>query len=652
MQGSREDPLATLAEALLRLRGKTDEREIVLLSGIHPVREAVQIDAEDSGRPGRPLKIRGEGKDVLLSGYLPLPAAGWRKVTDAMDLQRINDPDVRNRLMQFRFNDADRPTLGGLSPRGFVVNGKRQSPPAMLYLGGRRMRIARWPNVGTIKPSHVMAAGVAPPGKGGDDRLGSRDSGGIFRINSHRPKRWSIPAEVWVNGRLGHGRQWSFNRVENISGDGNEIRLAHGEVSGVGADKLHLPEFFFENVFEELDEPHEYFIDAARGLLFFLPPPNFPDWASGTRLSWSEEPILKIDGGRHIELSGLRVEGTRAEGIVVVDALNVLLEDLVVRECGGDGVVLSGRDIRVKGLVAEDLGGRGMLLRGGDPASLKTSGNTVNGSRFVGTGWWTPAWHPALELVGVGHQVRDCIFSDLPHMAVEVKGNDFLIEGCWFHRTCRNLREMGAIYFKLGDQPHKRGTVIRGNLFQDIGLGEGGAGGAICLDDGTMGVRIIDNVFHRVGDGNDGWTILNRGGAYISVENNAFIDCLIPFYLQFNRQDEQGGIGFRDRMASWRKLLGSESTEKHRSRYPQLASFFDEDRKFPDSNSFSGNRIANGRRQLLADKGYIVSGAPPGKLIVSGNVLGGALKGISFDSGGRPIIPGWRPWRSMAASHH
>lgn len=652
MEGSREQPLASLGEALLRLRGQADAREIVLLPGTHLLREAVQIGAADSGRPGRLLKIRGEGKDVLLSGYLPLPAAGWRKVTDSRDLQRIDDPDVRNRLMQFRFNDADRPTLGGLSRRGFAVNGKRQAPPAMLYLGGRRMRIARWPNVGNIRASHVVEAGSVLPGKGGDDRLDSRGGGGIFRINSHRPKRWSSPVDVWVNGRFGHAWQWSVNRVENISGDGNEIRLAYGEVSGAGADKLYLPEFFFENVFEELDEPHEYFIDAARGLLFFLPPPNFPGWASGTRLSWSEEPILKIDGGRHIKLSGLRVEGTRADGIVVEDALNVVLEDLVVRECGGDGVVLNGREIRIKGLIAENLGGRGMLLRGGDPVSLKTSGNTVNASRFVGTGWWNHAWHPALELVGVGHQVRDCIFSDLPHMAVEGKGNDFIIEGCWFHRTCRNLREMGAIYFKLGDQPHMRGTVIRGNLFQDIGLGEEGTRGAIYLDDGTMGVRIIDNVFHRIGEGNDGWAILNRAGAYISVENNAFIDCPVPFHLEFNKHDEQGGDGFHDRLASWRNLLGSESTENHRSRYPQLAVFFDEDREFPDTNSFTGNRIANGRRQLLAEKGYIVSGGLPEKLVTSGNVLGGALRGISFDAGGRPIIPGRRPWRAMTASHH
>ena len=195
-EGTRAKPLATLSEALLRLRGQADEREIVLLPGVHTVRDTVHISAKDSGRPGRPLKIRGDGKDVLLSGFLHLPAAGWRKVNGSKDLQRINDPDVRDRLMQFRFNDADRPALGELSHRASSANGKRQVPPAMLYLGNRRMRIARWPNVGTIRLSRVVSAGVALSVAGGNDRLGSRGGGGIFRINSYRPKRWDSPADI------------------------------------------------------------------------------------------------------------------------------------------------------------------------------------------------------------------------------------------------------------------------------------------------------------------------------------------------------------------------------------------------------------------------------------------------------------------------
>ena len=646
MQGTREKPLASLDEALLRLRGKAEEREIVLLSGTHLVRKAVHVGTGDSGLPGRPLKIRGEGGNVSLSGYLSLPAAGWSKVTDSGDLQRIKAPGVCDRLMRFRFHDVDRPKLGRLSGRGIAAGGEGRVPPAMLYLGGSRMRLARWPNAGTISVSPVV--GVLPDVRVKGEQRGSSGGGGIVRIESHRPGRWKNPVDIWVNGILGNDGEWGFTRIETINAEGNEIKVDPAGVSSPFAGRKNPPAFFFENVLEELDEANEYFIDAARGLLFFLPPPNDADWASATRLSWSEEPILRIDGGRYIELSGFRVEGTRADGIVVKEGLNVLLEDITVRQCGGDGVVLNGRDIRVKGLVAEDIGGRGMVLRGGDPVSLKASGNMVINSRFVATGWWNPAWHPAMELVGVGHQVRDCIFSDLPHMAVQFTGNDFLIERCWFHRTCRNPQEMGAIYARLGIQPHMRGTVIRGNLFQDIGRWKEEPGAAICLADGTMGVSISDNVFHRVGSGKTSRTILIDSGAYVTVENNTFIDCPVPFCLQF--MPPVAGAG--ERMAAWRSLLASDSTRKHRARYRPLADFFGEDREFPDTNSFSDNRIANGRMQLLTGKGYIVSGGAEEKLNTSGNVLGGALRGISFDSGGRPIIPGRRPWRPMTASNH
>ncbi len=645
MQGTREKPLASLDEALSRLRGTHEEREIVLLSGTHLVRKVVQLSARDSGLPGRPLRIRGEGGNVVLSGYLSLPAAGWRKVTDSEDLQRIKSSRVGDRLRQFRFHDVDRPKLGALSHRGVAADGGGKKPPAMLYLADKRMSLARWPNVGFIRGFDLGEPAVVV-GSGEHRRSSAGES--IVRIKSRRPGGWKNSVDIWLSGALGNDKEWGSTRVEKISDDGHEIEVNSAGLRGEGSEREHLPEFFFENVFEELDEPNEYFIDASRGLLYFLPPPNNPDWASTARLLWSEEPILRINGGRYIELSGFRVEGTRADGIVVNDGLDVAIKGLTVRQCGGDGVVLSGRDIRVKGVIAEDIGGRGMVLSGGDPVSLKSSGNMVIGSKFVGTGWWNPSWHSAIELVGVGHQVRDCVFSDLPDMAVQFRGNDFLIEGCWFHRVCRAPQKMGAIYARLGNHPHMRGTVIRGNLFQNIGRRDQEPGAAICLADGTMGVRISDNVFHRVGSGKASRTILIDGGAHVTVENNTFIDCPVPFGLQFTPLV----TGSSERMDAWRNLLTSDSTRKHRVRYRALAEFFKEDREFPDTNSFSGNRIANGRMELLAGNGYIVSGGPEEKLNTSGNVIEGALRGISFDSGGRPIIPGRRPWRPMTASNH
>ena len=636
MPGNRETPLATIEEALMRLRGKADEREIVLLSGTHRIRQTVELRERDSGVPGRPLRIRGEG-EVCLSSYLDLPAAGWSKVTEASDLSRVEGSRVGERLMRFRFHDVDRPKLGGMSPRGIAAGSKLEVPPAMLYLADNRMRLARWPNIGSIRVSRItggMQDGV-------DAGVGI---GQILHIHSNRPEQWRTSAGIWINGFWGNSSGWGCARVEKVSAKGNEITIDGYAINRGIAEAVDCPEFFFENVFEELDEPYEYFIDEARGLVFFLPPANDLNWASFARLSWSQRPVINIETARYIEMSGFRVEGTRGDGVVVKDGLNIQIENVTVKNCGGDGLVLDGRDIRVKGVIVEDVGGRGMVIEGGDFVTLKASGNMVVNSKFVATGWWRPSWCPAMELVGVGHQVRDCIFSDLPHMALQFSGNNFLIEGCWFHRACRNPQKMGAVYARLGNYPHMRGTVIRGNLFQDIGCLDEEPGGAIYLADGSAGVSITGNVFHRVGAGEKCQAVIIEGGSHVRVENNSFIDCAVPLGLHFG-DSQNGGSG---RMASWRNLLTSDATRKHMLRYPALLDFFSEDRSFPNTNSFTGNRIANSRVILVAGKGYLVSGGPEERLKVGGNVLSGALSGLSFDSSGRPIIPGRRPWRSVS----
>ena len=638
MEGGREAPLATIEEALTRVRGKADEREIVLLSGIHRVRQPLELRERDSGLPGRPLRIRGEG-EVCLSSYLDLPAAGWSKVTEASDLSRLRDSGVGERLMRFRFHDVDRPKLGGMSPRGIAAGRKLGVPPAMLYLADNRMRLARWPNAGNIRVSRVTGG---KQGEGRGDNGVAIDQ--ILHIHSTRPDQWRTSAGIWINGFWANSSGWGCARIEKVSAKGKEITIGGHAINRGMAENVDFPGVFFENVFEELDEPYEYFIDEARGLVFFLPPANDLNWASFARLSWSQRPVINIEKARYIEMSGFRVEGTRGDGVVVRDALNIQIGNVTVRNCGGDGLVLDGRDIRVNGVIVEDVGGRGMVIEGGDSVTLKASGNMVINSKLVATGWWSPSWNPAMEMVGVGHQVRDCIFSDLPHMALQFSGNNFLIEGCWFHRACRNPSQMGAVYARLGNDPHMRGTVIRSNLFQDIGCLDEEPGGAIYLADGTAGVSITGNVFHRVGAGEKSQAVIIEGGSHVNVENNSFIDCAVPLGLHFIPSQNRGS----GRMASWRNLLTSDATRKHLLRYPALQDFFSEDRSFPNTNTFTGNRISNSRVKLVATKGYFVSGGPEERLKVGDNVLSGALSGISFDSSGRPIIPGRRPWRSVS----
>ena len=647
--GTSAKPVGTVGAALDLLRGKEGERRVVLSRGIHRVDSTIEIGRADSGAPSSPLQIVGADGGAVLSGFRVIPKGRWSKVTSAKVLDRIGSKEVRSRLMQCVLPASAKAGLGALSRRGFDADDHSSAPPAMLYMGTRQMCLARWPNVGTVKATEVIEAG--PVRYDVDDEGWKRfwSEGGIFQVEGDRAGNWEDPSEAWVNGRFGNAWEWSFNRVKAVRAGGKEIELAYGEVSGIGADELHPPEFFYENVLEELDRPGEYFIDRDRAVIYFLPPSGATGWVSSMRLSWGSDALMKIEGAKHVKISGLRFDGGRSDGIVIKDGLDIDLENLHLSNLAGDGIVVDGREIRISGLVAEELGARGVLLRGGDPKQLSPSGNVISGSRFVATGWWGRAFRPAVKLEGVGHRVVDCQFSELPHMAIEVDGNDFKIEGCWFSRTCLGLRDMCAIYFNLGDQPQKRGTVIRGNLFQDIGVGSDGARGGVYLDNGTMGVSITDNVFHRVGEGADGWSVMNHGGAYVRVENNVFIDCAVPYHVAYwwNTWGKDDLPRVREQ---WQETLASKGARLYVTAYPELATFFEEDRVHPTSNTFSRNLIANPRRKIQARRGWTSFGGPARTLNAEENVMSEQLKGLSFDEYGRPVVPGWRPWRAIATA--
>ena len=53
------------------------------------------------------------------------------------------------------------------------------------------------------------------------------------------------------------------------------------------------------------------------------------------------------------------------------------------------------------------------------------------------------------------------------------------------------------------------------------------------LDNGTNGVSIIDNVFHRVGEGEDGWAVMLHGGGHNTIERNTFVDCPVPLHVGY-----------------------------------------------------------------------------------------------------------------------
>ncbi|HLL89169.1 MAG TPA: right-handed parallel beta-helix repeat-containing protein, partial [Tepidisphaeraceae bacterium] len=209
-------------------------------------------------------------------------------------------------------------------------------------------------------------------------------------------------------------------------------------------------------------------------------------------------------------------------------------------------------------------------------------------------------------LNGVGHVVRHCHIHDADGRAVSFPGNEHLIELCRIERVCTSGDGVGAT--GLGRNPSERGTVLRHNLFADIGV-EPNNVTSVYLDDGTSGVTIHGNLFFRAATGVYGCVFMN-GGSDNTITGNLFVDSKAGA----NPSDCFHSWG-ADRTVAWTApetgdytiRLKQEIDHTHpawAARYPELVRFFDDDPATPKRVVVSGNVAV--RTALM-----VVSCAPP-----------------------------------------
>jgi len=158
---------------------------------------------------------------------------------------------------------------------------------------------------------------------------------------------------------------------------------------------------------------------------------------------------------------------------------------------------------------------------------------------------------------------------------------------------------MGAVYIYTGYHPTQRGQIVRGNYIHDIGVFAMQNG--VYPDNGTMGVTIESNLFARIGwakHHHPGRAVNNNSGAYVRTHDNFFVDCALP-YLMSAHSGKKNHDAQRER---WRAFFAKHPLESlpHVERYPELRRFWDEQRQFPDTNTFERNVVWNPSRKPAA----------------------------------------------------
>ncbi len=657
--GTKSEPFATLERARYAIRERKKQPgglpaggvTVYLRGGIHRRTATFTLNVADSGIPGAPVVYQAfPGEKVVLVGGVVIPFEALKPISDPERQARIVDPEAAKKILEVDLRALGVTDVGQLSRRGFHrAQELSKRPPAELFVDGVPQTLARWPNAGEtvrmgeildpgplsldpklltrfnyrIKGNEVLAARMEKelgrdvmdellreiPGSKRHDLaelmpfssgLGVRSPdlhkrGGTFRFDYDRPLKWLDSQDIWVSGVFGFSWEYSHNQVALIDREDRTITLRYGEMSGIV--KNWFADFhYFENVFEEIDLPGEYYIDRETMKLYFYPPGTMAEGGKKSELMLSilDRPVVEFAGASNIVFRGLNIAGGRSDGVVISESRGVLLADLMVHSVAGGGVVIHDSfDSGLEHCEISHVGGRGVLLGGGDWPTLTPGGNFVDRCVIHDFAYRDKAYHPGVEFGArsVGNRATGNQIYNGPHGGIDFRGNDHLIQGNQLHSLCREFLDFGAIYANAGGNPMDRGTKIIGNYIHDIRPDARYGIIGIYLDVAVWSTEVRNNIISNVG----GYGIYLKGH-YLVAENNfihnvptacrgSLLDILSPERLN----------------QTFTKYPPGEVP--HYEKYPELLHFWEDIEKYGRSSGFL-NLFAN---NVIFDPGGILT---------------------------------------------
>ena len=367
----------------------------------------------------------------------------------------------------------------------------------------------------------------------------------------------------------------------------------------VGSHGSQLADYYFDNVFEALDTPGEWYLDRAAGKLYYLPLPGetpentevfaprvlqllrlvgdpdeeklveylgfrgitfqHTDWRHpGEGADASLDPLLGDGKASGASINNFNRGDYAASGqaasdvpgvISVTGARDCLFEDCEIRNAGWYGMFLSSgcRGIRIVGNRFYDLGAGGIKLNGATPAGPKTNRtgwNRVTDNEIRGAGRVFHSGVGILIMNSAGNIVSHNHIHDLFYSGISVgwvwgyKDSSTyanLIEKNHIHHLGQGLLSDMGGVYLLGIQP---GTIVRGNLIHDVEKAHYG-GWALYTDEGSSHIVLENNICYST----NGDVFHQHYGRENTVRNNILV-CGDEATAAYTRVEPHVGVNF------------------------------------------------------------------------------------------------------------
>jgi Right handed beta helix region len=512
--GTEARPFATLARAqrAVRQMPRTQPLHVWIGAGTYYLASPLVFEPQDSGTAEAPVTWAAvPGARVTLSG---------------------------GQFLACRWTPHERGIMKSPVPIGLTFT--------QLFVNGKRQTRARFPNYDPSVPgrSGYLTAVGAVPADAPDPFAGPNEdmtfAGGSPRGVRYDPgmftgKTWGDPggAEIHIFQQAYWGNlQWQIKGVDRSAGT---IWFGRGgQQIGAKWDKDPArvgkgSRFFIENVFEELDAPGEWFLDAKNSILYFYPQPGV-DLRTALIEVPQHESVIHFAGSQgapvcNVTITGVRFAHTQATYLERYDVPS--LSDWSIHR-GGAVFAEGTRDCSIECCWLDAVGGNGVFVNN------HNRGFVITGCKFTETG------DSAMCFVGDLEQTNGTQRA-FPY---ECRASNNLVHDCGFFG-----KQIAGVYISRA----KRITVGH-NLIYNMPRA------AICIGDGTWGGHVIE--FNRTHDtvletsdhgplnawGRDrGWCLAQSHGPYTADRSidvwDVLVDAMEPVIVRNNLFDERSGWG-------------------------------------------------------------------------------------------------------------
>jgi|GEM_PF-340954 len=554
--GTEAAPFQTLEKAKESVRARLSETPgkqvvVTIKGGVYNLEKPVVFSAGDSGTEEFPVVYKAaEGEKPVFTGSRELKS--WQLLSNAEKL-KILPPEARGKIYVTDVKAA------GISDFGDPTEtGKRPE----LFSNGQMQTLARWPNKGFVHAG--LAKGKTEHAPTYIEKHGTVE--GVFEYLGNRQDRWAAENDARLGGYWYWDWSDEYQKVKKTDTRTKTIYLCEPYHYYGYRDSLR---YFGLNLFCEIDQPCEWYLDRTDGLLYWFPPEGVnPDQSNVTFSVFSAPFMVEMKDCSNVVLEGLTFQEGRGSAIYIGEGKNCLLSGCRIERFGKDGIHIDGGEGHgISGCLLQYFGCSGIDIKGGDRKTLTPANHFIENTVVGYFSLYKRTYEPAVYAEGCGIRINNNRFGYSSSSAMRLEGNDFTIEYNEVSHVVNESDDQGGI--DIYYNPSYRGLVIRYNRWSDIRGGTNCGAAGVRLDDMISGVTIFGNIFERCGALHFGGVQIHGGKDNI-VENNLFYNCSAA--VSFSKWKEDRWLEELEKPVMKKKLYEEVDINSalYQSRYPEL----------------------------------------------------------------------------------